>query len=58
MSKINKTWHEENRMPASPTRKQRAKWHIEHFKHCECRKPTPGVQKLIDEYKKASKNDY
>ena len=49
---MNKTWHENNKMPANPTPKQRAKWHIEHLKNCNCRKPTANIQKLIDEYKK------
>ena len=49
---MNKTWHEKNKMPINPTPEQRAVWHIEHLKNCDCREPTPNIQKLIDEYKK------
>lgn len=52
---INKEWHEKNRMPKCSTKDQRAKWHIEHLKACDCRQPTPNIQKLIDEYKNEGK---
>ena len=47
---MNKTWHESNKMPVNPTKKQQVAWHIEHLINCNCRKPTPNIQKLIDEY--------
>ena len=28
--KINKDWHEKNRMPKNPTLEQRMEWHIAH----------------------------
>ncbi len=47
---MNKQWHEKNKMPANPTENQRVKWHIEHQVNCDCRKPTPKIQKLIEKY--------
>jgi len=35
---INKEWHLKNKMPKNPTFEQRVKWHLEHQKHCNCRK--------------------
>jgi len=48
--KMNRDWHQKNKMPANTTDEQRAKWHIEHLKNCDCRKPTLNIQKLIDKY--------
>ena len=39
--KINKQWHEKNKMPKNPTDEERIKWHTEHAKQCGCR-PIPG----------------
>lgn len=36
-TKINKTWHEENRMPRNAGVAQRVAWHLEHAKNCFCR---------------------
>ena len=49
-------WHEQNKMLVNPTAEQRAAWYIEHLKNCDCRKPTPNIQKLIDEYKNSRKS--
>ncbi len=49
MGKINKDWHQKNKMPTNPTKKQRLKWHQQHLKNCACRKPTPLIQKMLDE---------
>jgi hypothetical protein len=38
MTKINKEWHEKNRMVKNPTLDQRVSWHVEHARHCQCRK--------------------
>lgn len=35
--KINKEWHEKNKMPKNPTFDQRVKWHLAHIRHCTCR---------------------
>jgi hypothetical protein len=40
-TKINKAWHEKNKMPANPTFEQKVKWHLAHQKHCTCR-PIPA----------------
>ncbi|MBK7009732.1 MAG: hypothetical protein IPN73_16545 [Saprospiraceae bacterium] len=37
-NKINKEWHLAHKMPKNPTIEQRIEWHLEHAKHCECRK--------------------
>jgi len=36
-NKINKAWHEKNKMPKNATLDQRIAWHTEHHKHCLCR---------------------
>ncbi|MBK7525538.1 MAG: hypothetical protein IPI53_15710 [Saprospiraceae bacterium] len=46
--KINKEWHEKNKMPKNATFEQRVKWHLDHIKHCECR---PVPEKLLAEMK-------
>jgi len=45
---INKDWHLVNKMPKNPTIDQRIKWHLEHFKNCNCR-PLGG--KMLEEIK-------
>lgn len=35
--KLNKAWHEANRMPEKASFEQRVQWHLEHQKHCKCR---------------------
>lgn len=47
--KINKEWHEKNKMPKNPTFEQRVKWHLEHQKNCMCR---PIAGKLAEEMMK------
>jgi len=49
MKKINKTWHEDNRMPLKATLEQRIQWHIKHVKNCQCR---PMPDKIAKEIKK------
>lgn len=36
--KINKAWHEKNKMPENPTFEQRVKWHLAHKENCLCRR--------------------
>ena len=50
MGKINKEWHQENKMPKNPTREERLIWHREHSKHCDCRPVTPKLQRELEEY--------
>ena len=38
MAKINEAWHLAQKMPANPTEDQRLAWHLDHPKHCGCRK--------------------
>lgn len=49
MSKINKEWHAENKMPKRPTLDERIAWHSQHRKHCACREIP---EKLLREMKK------
>ena len=49
LTKLNKEWHLSHPMPKNPTFDQRVKWHLEHQKHCACRK-IPA--KLAGEMKK------
>lgn len=39
--KLNREWHLSHRMPMHSTLDQRVEWHIEHLKHCGCRKDLP-----------------
>ncbi len=48
-SKINKEWHDKNKMPANPAFEEKVKWHKEHQKHCSCR-PIPA--RLAEEMKR------
>ena len=49
VEKINKAWHEKNRMPDRPTMKERIKWHLDHVKNCGCR-PIPNT--VLEEIRK------
>jgi hypothetical protein len=47
MGKINRDWHEANRMPQNATKKQRAEWHYAHAQNCGCRALTPSIVSLL-----------
>jgi hypothetical protein len=47
MGKINRDWHEKHRMPKNPTEDQRIAWHLDHARHCGCRKIDGGVAALL-----------
>jgi hypothetical protein len=47
--KLNKEWHLAHPMPKNPSFEQRVKWHLEHQKHCHCRKISG---KLAEEMRK------
>ena len=47
--KINREWHEQNRMPKNAKLEQRIEWHIAHAKNCSCREIP---EKLKEEVKK------
>lgn len=38
IKKLNAEWHKAHPMPPNPSFEQRAQWHLEHQKHCGCRK--------------------
>ena len=44
--KINKEWHEKNRMPKNAAFKEKVKWHTKHKNNCLCR---PGFPKKLEE---------
>ena len=50
MGKINKEWHDANKMPKNPTHEQRMLWHIDHNKHCTCYPVSDKLQKEIEEF--------
>ncbi len=37
---MNKTWHDQNKIPKNASLEERIRWHTEHAKHCDCR-PIP-----------------
>jgi hypothetical protein len=47
--KINKEWHEQNKMPLKPTLEQRMQWHLEHQKNCQCRPIPENLKKQMKE---------
>jgi len=49
MAKVNRKWHDKNRMPKNATTKQRIKWHTVHAKTCACRPIPAKIQRIIDE---------
>jgi hypothetical protein len=48
MIKINKAWHEKNKMPKNATLDQKIKWHKEHQKSCGCRKIPKSLEKYFN----------
>lgn len=47
MSKINREWHAEHRMPERATPDERIAWHLAHSQHCRCRPIPHGVRLLM-----------
>lgn len=45
--KINREWHLANRMPRNPSLEDRARWHFEHEKHCQCRTMTKKLRETL-----------
>lgn len=45
--KLNKEWHEKNRMPKNPSVDERRQWHLQHAKHCACRPIPPKLLAAI-----------
>ena len=50
-SRINKQWHDANRMPKNPSVEQRIQWHVQHAQSCVCRPIPPKLQEIIDKRK-------
>jgi hypothetical protein len=48
MGKLNREWHEANKMAKNPSEDQRLTWHVAHADHCTCREMSP---KLLEEVK-------
>jgi hypothetical protein len=49
---LNKEWHKAHPMPMKSTLDQRVEWHLEHQKHCGCRKELPRtIREEIDRRK-------
>ena len=48
MSKTNREWHEQNRMPRNPTTEQRLAWHLAHAQACQCRPIPASLLKLLE----------
>ena len=47
---INKEWHQKHKMPKNATEKERISWHIEHEKHCGCRRMPESLRKKLEKY--------
>jgi hypothetical protein len=47
MNNINRSWHEQNRMPKNATAQQRVEWHLGHAANCSCRPIPAGVLSLL-----------
>lgn len=47
--KLNREWHEANRMPKNPSFEDRVAWHVEHQKHCACREMPQSIRDFIDQ---------
>jgi pimeloyl-ACP methyl ester carboxylesterase len=54
--KINKRWHDANRMPKNPSLNDRIRWHSLHSKHCSCRPMPETVLREIEKQKRQRNN--
>ena len=52
MGKINREWHEQNRIPKNATLEQRVSWHLKHSKRCACRPIPPSVREAMAQQEK------
>jgi len=57
MGKINKEWHEKNKMPQNASDEQRITWHLAHSQNCACREIPKGIIKLMKEKHLSVPND-
>ncbi|MFZ2153182.1 MAG: NUDIX hydrolase [Microgenomates group bacterium] len=44
MAKINKEWHQKNKMPKKASLNERIQWHTDHNRECSCRPIPPKIQ--------------
>lgn len=54
MAKVNRKWHDKNRMPKRATTKERVKWHLGHAKACGCRPIPAKIQRAIAKPEKSA----
>jgi hypothetical protein len=47
MAKVNRKWHDKNKLPKRAATKERVKWHLEHAKLCACRPIPAKIQRTI-----------
>lgn len=46
-NKINKEWHEKNRLGTNQPLEKRITWHMEHEKNCNCRTMPQSIREEI-----------
>jgi hypothetical protein len=46
-ARINRAWHESHRMPSNAGDDERIAWHLDHARHCGCRRIDGGVAALF-----------
>ena len=46
---INAEWHRAHLMPKKASPKQKLRWHLQHQKHCGCRKLTEAQRRKLVE---------
>jgi 8-oxo-dGTP diphosphatase len=51
MGKINKEWHEKNKMPTKATLNQKIQWYIDHARECACREIPKNILQKMQERK-------
>lgn len=48
MAKVNRKWHDKNKLPKGAKTKERVKWHLAHAKQCACRPIPAKIQRSIE----------
>jgi hypothetical protein len=46
-ARINRKWHEAHRMPPNASEDERIAWHLDHARHCGCRRIEGGTADLF-----------
>jgi len=47
MTRVNAAWHKKHKMPQNPSDEERAYWHAQHAKHCDCWPVARYLQKIF-----------